>query len=236
MKLSPVPHVDSCQDVQFVNVVKPVQKVGVNLSFVATVSCTYCVYRRAATKEWPKSRSSSEQNKACKRCFFCKSVSTCPTCSKCPSCCSTSSYGKSTSQVWANVGCSGFQPESCIHSEGGLYSPLPDQTTSVQIFSYPQWVCQSSPEEVIGYPCDQKCSRNGQGAILSGVLQPALSGSKTKQLLASDIGYEHLEHLPQVQKVQNGNTRDHKTLPTKRRMGHIAGLHMFPYIQNQGNT
>ena len=36
MKLSPVPHMDSCQDVQFVNFVIPVQKVGVNLSFVAT--------------------------------------------------------------------------------------------------------------------------------------------------------------------------------------------------------
>ena len=99
--------------------------------------------------------------KACKRCFFCKSVFICSKCSKCPSCCSTSSCGRSTSQVLANVGCSGFQPENCIHSEGGLYLyTLPDQTTSVQISSYPQWVCQSSqeqlPERGIGYPCDQK--------------------------------------------------------------------------------
>ena len=105
------------------------------------------------------------------------------------------------------MGCCGFQPESDIHSVGGLHSTLPDQTTYPQISSDPQWVCQSPqeqlPEEGIGYPCDQKSSRNGQGSILSGALQLALYGSETQQLLASNLGSEHLEHISQ---------------------GHIAGL------------
>ena len=65
----------------------------------------------------------------------------------------------------------------------------------------------------------------------SGILQPALFGSKTQQPLASDLGSEHLKHICQGQKVQNGDTKDYQTLSAKRRMGHIAGLQrrLFPY-------
>ena len=37
-------------------------------------SCSYCCWSRAAAKERPKSRSLSDRNKACKKCFFCLSV------------------------------------------------------------------------------------------------------------------------------------------------------------------
>ena len=199
VKPAAVPHVDNCQNAQYVNSVEPVQEVGVNLSFVVTP--VHTVFSNRQSQRMAKSWLCSEQNKACKRCFFCKSVFLCPKCSKCPSCCSTSSCGRSTSQVLAKVGCSGFQPESGVHSEGGLHSTLPDQTTSLQIPCDPRWVCQSPQEQLpeggIGYPDDQKCGQNGQGSILSGILQPDLFGSETQQPLASDLGSEHLKHISQ---------------------------------------
>ena len=63
-------------------------------------SCSYCCRSRAAAKEKPKSRSLSDRNKTCQKCFFCLSLSFCPSCTKCPQCCRKSSCGRQVTKVF----------------------------------------------------------------------------------------------------------------------------------------
>ena len=51
-------------------------KTGCTLS--CCLLCSFCSFTRASTKERSKTRSLSEQNKACQRCMLCKSMPFCP--------------------------------------------------------------------------------------------------------------------------------------------------------------
>ena len=89
-------------------------------------SCTFCVFERAAAKEWRKSQCRFRiwPNKACERCFFCKTVSFCASCDKCPQCCRRSACGGPTAKLLASLGPEEFKSESSIYPEGGYNLPF----------------------------------------------------------------------------------------------------------------
>ena len=64
----------------------------------------------------------------------------------------------------------------------------------------------------------------GHGPFFPGVLQPIISGSKTQQQVEAHPRPQSSEFVPSVSLLQNGNPRDHQTLPSKRGVGHIPGF------------
>ena len=81
-------------------------------------SCSYCSFTRASTRERSKSRSMSDQNKACQRCFLCKSMSFCPNCSQCPQCCRRTECRGKTSTVLAYLARNGCESSGGLSPEG----------------------------------------------------------------------------------------------------------------------
>ena len=73
--------------------------------------------------------------------------------------------------------------------------------------------------------------RKSSGSGFSGLLQPAVHSSQTKQQMASNLGFEQTQSFPPLGNLQNGNSGDHPAIPSKRRMGHIAGFQrcLFPH-------
>ena len=90
-------------------------------------SCSYCRWYRAAAKERPKSRSLSDRNKACKKCFFCLSLSFCPSCSKCPQCCRKFTCRRQVTKVLGNMAQPGFKSLGGLHLEWRLQPPVQDE-------------------------------------------------------------------------------------------------------------
>ena len=62
---------------------------------------------------------------------------------------------------------------------------------------------------------------NKNAVELTGVLQQAVFGTQTQQLVQTYPGPEHLEHLPKHRVVQKGDPRDNKNLPTDSGVGHL---------------
>ena len=87
-------------------------------------SCSFCNFSRAAAKERPKTRSLSEQNKACRRCFLCKSMSFCPICSKCPTCCHRNQCWGKASELLASLAKVGLKSQGSVSSEGRVFSSI----------------------------------------------------------------------------------------------------------------
>ena len=198
-------------------------------------SCSYCCRSRAAAKERPKSRSLSDRNKTCQKCFFCLSLSFCPSCTKCPQCCRKSSCGRQVTKVLGNVAQPGFKSSGSLHLEGRLQPPFQDEAPIDQVSSDSQRTRQSLQKQVfeggVAVPDYKTVRRKSSGSGLSGLLQPAVHSSQTKQQMASNLGFEQTQSFPPLGNLQNGNSGDHPTIPSKRRMGHIAGFQrcLFPY-------
>ena len=109
-----------------------VSKVGCILS--CCFSCSFCTFTRAAAKERSKTRSLSEQNKACQRCMLCKSLPFCPLCSKCPQCCvRTECRGKIT-KLLASLVNHGCESAGSLYPQGRLHDPFKTKT-AVDTFS-----------------------------------------------------------------------------------------------------
>ena len=84
---------------------------------------------------------------------------------------------------------------------------------------------QKQTSEGIFAGSDTKTSRRkGHGPFFPSVLQLVISGSKTQQQVEAHPRPQSTEPVPSVSLLQNGNPRDHQTLPSKRGVGHIAGL------------
>ena len=67
---------------------------------------------------------------------------------------------------------------------------------------------------------DQKCSGTGNNSKVTRVLQSTIFGTQTQQPVETHLGPKHLEQLSKHRVIQNGDTRDHKNLPTGRGVGH----------------
>ena len=161
------------------------------------------------TKERRKSHllSNVHRNKICEKCFLCRSLVFCKSCHQCPTCCYRSSCRGEVKSVLGEMGSLGFESKSSHHTEGGLYSSVPVQTSLNKVTDCNKQLPQSNQT---GLPCGgtasadkQKCSRTGGKPKLTGVLQPAIFGTQTQQPVETDSGLEHLEHLFEHRVVQD---------------------------------
>ena len=179
------------------------------------------------------------RNKICERCFLCRSLEFCKSCHQCPTCCYRSSCRGKVTPVLGEMGSSGFESKSSHHTEGGLHPSLPVQTQLDKVTDCNKQLPQLSravlPFRSTVSADKQECSRTGGKSKLTGFLQPAIFGTQTQQPLETGPGTEHLEHLFKHRVVQNGDTRDNKSLPTGRGMGHIHRLQrrILPHTNSQ---
>ena len=180
-----------------------------------------------------------QRNKPCERCFLCRSLEFCKNCHKCPNCCHKSSCRGKASAVLGEVGNSGFESKSYQNTERGLHPSLPVQTQPNQVTNGHQQICKP-PKTVppfggTGSANKQKCSGTGNKSDLPRVLQPAIFGSQTQQPVETYPGPEHFEHLFKHRVVQNGDSRNHKKLPTGRGVGHLNRLQrrILPHSNSQ---
>ena len=126
---------------------------------------------------------------------------------------------------------SGFECKSSHSTPRGLHPPLPVQTKFNQVISNyinPHTVPPFGGTVSAG---EQKCSGTGSKPKLTRVLQLAIFGTQTQQLVETGPGPEHLEHRV----VQNGDPRDNKNLPAGRGVGHLHRLQgrILPYTNSQ---
>ena len=120
------------------------------------LSCSFCRYKRATTKERYKPRSYEERNKACQRCILSRSLSFCPQCSKCPQCCKQSHSGRSLTEVLASLGKLGFKSQGNLDFERGLHASLQNEPPSHKVTSGSEWLCKPGQEPVSKRPLIQK--------------------------------------------------------------------------------
>ena len=190
-------------------------------------SCTFCLSNRAITKERLKSRLRSSPNKACERCFYCKSFSFCPKCGKCPQCCRNLTCGRQVATFLAHLGLSGFESQSGLDFER-LCLALQNQATSYQISNDCEQIYKPppgfSPAGSFAFPPAKTSGRRGSGLKFPSFLQLPLSGSQTKQQLASHSGSKHLKPILKGKVIQDGDPHVRTAVPPSRRVGNVAGL------------
>ena len=73
--------------------------------------------------------------------------------------------------------------------------------------------------------------RCSSGHVISGFLQPVISGSKAQQQMATHTRPKSTKLVPSISLLQDGNSRDHQALPSTRGVGHLAGFQqcLFSY-------
>ena len=201
-------------------------KVGCILS--CCFSCSFCSFMRASAKERSKTRSLSEQNKACQRCMLCKSMPFCPVSSQCPQCClRTECRGKIT-KFLASLAKHGFESSGSLYPQGGLHSSLQTKAPFDKVPLDAKRLLKSNQEHVpkrSSYKSlEQVGSRKGGCQVVSGLLQPSFSGSQTKEKMEADLRSESSQFIPQHRHFQNGDSRDNLVVLGNRGVDHIAGL------------
>ena len=133
-------------------------------------------------------------------------------------------------QVLGNVAQPGFKSSGSLHLEGRLQPPFQDEAPIVQVSSDNQRIRQPSQKQVfeggVAVPDYKTGRRKSSGSGFSGLLQPAVHSSQTKQQMASNLGFEQTQSFPPLGNLQNGNSGDHPAIPSKRRMGQRC---LFPH-------
>ena len=191
-------------------------------------SCSFCNFSRAAAKERPKTRSLSEQNKACRRCFLCKSLSFCPICSKCPTCCHRDQCWGKASELLASLAKVGFKSQGSVSSEGRVFSSIQGKATSQPLSLGSEQVRKSHQKQgPCGSPVRPKTkTSSGKGGcpVFPGFLQPTFSGPKTQWEMETNSGSKQTQSFPSHRHFQDGNPGDNSFVSAKRGMGHFAGF------------
>ena len=200
--------------------------------------CSYCA--RAFPKERNKSRVSRLSLhklciKVCEKCFLCHSIVLCSTCNKCQKCCLKSACRGQTSELLANLAGSGCRSENSTNPEGGLHPPLSDPAKSRKVSHSHKLLCQSPQEQLpdvgITSAYRQKCCGTGSQPDLPRVFQPAVFGTQTQQQVETHTGPKQTESVPQGGDIQNGDTRNHQSIPPARGVGHLDRFQgcLIPY-------
>ena len=135
----------------------------------------------------------------------------------------------------ANLAGSGCRSESNSNVERRLLSPLSDPAKTNKI-PHGHKLLRTSPQEQlpvggIGSADRQECSGTGTKSNFSGLFQPTVFGSKTKQQVETHSRSEQVKSLSQGGEIQDGNTGNHQNLPSARGMGHVHRLQgrLLPY-------
>ena len=175
-------------------------------------SCSYCSFIRASTKERSKSRSLSEQNKACQRYFLCKSMSFCPSCSQCPQCCRRTDCRGTLTTVLPYLARNGCESSSGFSTEGWLFPPFQLEAPFDKGSFGSQWLHKSYqkpfPERVSARSHRETSSRKGGYQVICGFLQPAFSCPQTEQKVEANVRSEPVKSVFEGQLIQDGNPRD----------------------------
>ena len=197
------------------------------------MSCTLC--NRAVRKQRHKSLSGSNENKVCEACLLCRSLSLCSNCSKCPSCCTRSSCGGQAAKVLAGLALPRCKHKSSFHSSGRVQPTLQGETSSDKVTGNYQWIRKSGQKQahkgLLTSTPSKTSGRKGDNSVLPGLLQPLVSSTKTQQQMEAHPRSKSAELLPSNLIFQDGDTRDHPTLPSKRGVGDVSGFQrrLFPY-------
>ena len=197
------------------------------------LSCTFC--NRAVGKQRHKTQSEPNRNKVCETCLLCKSLSLCSNCSKCPSCCTKSTCGGPTAKVLAGLALPGCKQKSSFNSSGRVHPTLQRETSPDKVTGNYQWIRKSGQKQahkglLTGTPSETG-GRKGDNSVLPGLLQPLVSSTKTQQPMEAHPRSKSAELLPSNLIFQDGDTRDHPTLPSKRGVGDVSGFQrrLLPY-------
>ena len=197
------------------------------------LSCTFC--NRAVGKQRHKTQSEPNRNKVCETCLLCKSLSLCSNCSKCPSCCTKSTCGGPTAKVLAGLALPGCKQKSSFNSSGRVHPTLQRETSPDKVTGNYQWIRKSGQKQahkglLTGTPSETG-GRKGDNSVLPGLLQPLVSSTKTQQQMEAHPRSKSAELLPSNLIFQDGDTRDHPTLPSKRGVGDVSGFQrrLLPY-------
>ena len=180
------------------------------------MSCTLC--NRAVGKQRHKTQSGSNENKVCEACLLCKSLSLCSNCSKCPSCCRKSTCGVQAAKVLTGLALPGCEHKSSFHSSGRVQPTLQRETSSDKVTGHYKWIRKSGQKQahkglLTGTPSETG-DRKGDNSILPGLLQPLVSSTKAQQQMEAHPRFKSTKLLPSNLIVQDGDTRDHPTLPS----------------------
>ena len=197
------------------------------------LSCTFC--NRAVGKQRHKTQSDPNRNKVCETCLLCKSLSLCSNCSKCPSCCTKFTCGGPTAKVLAGLALPGCKQKSSFNSSGRVHPTLQRETSPDKVTGNYQWIRKSGQKQahkglLTGTPSETG-GRKGDNSVLPGLLQPLVSSTKTQQQMEAHPRSNSAELLPSNLIFQDGDTRDHPTLPSKRGVGDVSGFQrcLLPY-------
>ena len=197
------------------------------------MSCTLC--NRAVRKQRHKSLSGSNENKVCEACLLCRSLSLCSNCSKCPSCCRRSSCGGQAAKILAGLALPRCKHKSSFHSSGRVQPTLQGETSSDKVTGNYQWIRKSGQKQahkgLLTSSPSKTSGRKGDNSVLPGLLQPLVSSTKTQQQMEAHPRSKSAELLPSNLIFQDGDTRDHPTLPSRRGVGDVSGFQrrLFPY-------
>ena len=152
----------------------------------------------------------------------------CPNCNKCSKCCTKTSCRGSPSKFLESLAKARGRSEGDPDLKRGLYSPLSDPTETLKAPHGHKLLCQSLQEQLpvrgITATHRQKCSRASKKSHVPGFLQPTVSSSQTEQQMETHSGPEQTKSFSKGTKVQDGDTRDHKNLPARGRMGYLHRL------------
>ena len=197
------------------------------------LSCTFC--NRAVGKQRHKTQSDPNRNKVCETCLLCKSLSLCSNCSKCPSCCTKSTCGGPTAKVLAGLALPGCKQKGSFNSSGRVHPTLQRETSPDKVTGNYQWIRKSGQKQahkglLTGTPSETG-GRKGDNSVLPGLLQPLVSSTKTQQQMEAHPRSKSAELLPSNLLFQDGDTRDHPTLPSKTGVGDVSGFQrrLLPY-------
>ena len=162
-------------------------------------------------------------------------VNPCSNCSKCPSCCAKSTCGGPTAKVLAGLALPGCNQKSGFNSAGRVHPTLQRETSPDKVTGNYQWIRKSGQKQahkglLTGTPSETG-GRKGDNPILPGLLQPLVSCTKTQQEMEAHPRFKSTELLPSNFIFQDGDTRDHPTLPSKRGVGDVSGFQrrLLPY-------
>ena len=147
--------------------------------------------------------------------------------------------GARLNQFWETWKALGAGPKVVQMLKEGYTHPLqtrPNLTRSPTILS-----CYVHPHrnlyllDALHQLTNKKCSRVGQKSRIFGLLQPAISGSKTEQQMETYTRSEQSQQIPQGRKIQNGDTRSDPYLPKDRGVAHVHRfqLRLLPHTHTK---
>ena len=133
-------------------------------------------------------------------------------------------YGK-TKSVLGNLENLWGQTQGSTNVERRVHTTFPNQIKLDQVTDNHQLLCKTPQEPLpvgaIASADKHKCNRVGDKLRISGLLQLAIFGPKTKQKMKTNTRSEQSQQIPQGRKIQNGDTRNDPDIPTDRGVGHI---------------